>query len=44
MEGDREKCIEAGMKTHPEIAMNVLPVVVKRFRETNEMLLAVSST
>ena len=27
------------MKSHPEIALDVLPVVVRRFRETNEKLL-----
>ena len=27
---------KARMKLHPEIAMEILPVVVKRFRETNE--------
>jgi CRP/FNR family transcriptional regulator, cyclic AMP receptor protein len=32
----------AVMKAHPEIALEILPVVVKRFRETNEKLLAVS--
>ncbi len=32
----------ARMKVHPEIAMEILPVVVKRFRETNEKLLALS--
>ena len=30
------------MEVQPEIALMVLPVVVKRFRETNERLLAVS--
>jgi len=33
---------KARMKQHPEIALKVLPVVVKRFRETNERLLALS--
>jgi CRP/FNR family transcriptional regulator, cyclic AMP receptor protein len=32
----------ARMKVHPEIALEILPVVVKRFRETNARLLAVS--
>jgi CRP/FNR family transcriptional regulator, cyclic AMP receptor protein len=32
----------ARMKVHPEIALEILPVVVKRFRETNERLLALS--
>lgn len=31
------------MKTHPEIALEILPVVVKRFRETNEKLLNLTS-
>ena len=30
------------MKVDPEIALKILPVVVKRFRETNERLLALS--
>lgn len=29
----------AAMKNHPEIALQVLPVVVKRYRETNDRLL-----
>jgi CRP/FNR family transcriptional regulator, cyclic AMP receptor protein len=29
----------AFMKTHPEVALDILPVIVKRFRETNEALL-----
>jgi CRP-like cAMP-binding protein len=33
---------KARMKLHPEIAMEILPVVVKRFRETNAKLLALS--
>ena len=33
---------KARMKLHPEIAIEILPVVVKRFRETNEKLLALS--
>ena len=32
----------ARMNVHPEIALKILPVVVKRFRETNEKLLALS--
>jgi CRP/FNR family cyclic AMP-dependent transcriptional regulator len=32
------------MKTHPEIALEILPVVVKRFRETNEKLLQLSQS
>ena len=27
------------METHPEIALEILPVLVKRFRETNEKLI-----
>ncbi len=30
------------MRSNPEIALEVLPVVVQRFRETNEKLLALS--
>jgi CRP-like cAMP-binding protein len=33
---------KARMKLHPQIATEILPVVVKRFRETNERLLALS--
>ena len=33
---------KARMAVHPEIALKILPVVVKRFRETNEKLLALS--
>ena len=33
---------KARLEEHPEIALKVLPVVVKRFRETNEKLLALS--
>ncbi len=32
----------AKMKMNPEMALQVLPVVVKRFRETNDKLLALS--
>ena len=32
------------MEVQPEIALMVLPVVVKRFRETNERLLALSQS
>lgn len=31
------------MDTNPEIALGILPVVVKRFRETNETLISLSS-
>jgi len=34
---------KALMKEHPEIALDILPIVVKRFRETNEKLLSMSS-
>lgn len=34
---------KAKMKTYPEIAQQILPVVVRRFRETNEKLLALTS-
>jgi len=30
------------MKTHPEVAIDILPIVVKRFRETNDALIGVS--
>lgn len=33
---------KARLKAHPEIALELLPIVVKRFRETNEKLLAFS--
>ncbi|MBW1998743.1 MAG: cyclic nucleotide-binding domain-containing protein [Deltaproteobacteria bacterium] len=32
----------ARLKVHPEIALQILPFVVRRFRETNERLLALS--
>ena len=31
------------MQEHPEIALEILPVVVQRFRETNDKLLSMSS-
>ncbi len=31
---------DEGVKTHPEIALEIFPVVVRRFRETNEKLLS----
>ena len=31
------------LKAHPEIALELLPIIVRRFRETNEKLLAFSS-
>ena len=33
----------AFLKSHPEVALDILPVVVKRFRETNEALLQLKS-
>lgn len=30
------------MKAHPEVAIDILPIVVKRFRETNDALIGVS--
>jgi len=33
---------KARMEEQPEIALNILPVVVKRFRETNEKFLTLS--
>jgi CRP/FNR family transcriptional regulator, cyclic AMP receptor protein len=34
----------AFIKAHPEVAMEILPVVVKRFRETNASLMALRET
>ena len=31
------------MKAHPEVAMGILPIVVKRFRETNDALIGVKA-
>ena len=31
------------METHPEIALDILPLVVKRFRETNEKLISLTN-
>lgn len=31
------------MEAHPEVALGILPVIVKRFRETNDALLASSA-
>ena len=31
------------LKTHPEMALDILPVVVKRFRETNEKLISITN-
>jgi CRP-like cAMP-binding protein len=31
------------LKTHPELALELLPIVVKRFRETNEALVGLNS-
>lgn len=30
------------MKAHPEVAIGILPIVVKRFRETNDALIGIS--
>ncbi|GAB1432929.1 hypothetical protein MASR2M29_15540 [Spirochaetota bacterium] len=30
------------MKAHPEVALAILPIVIKRFRETNDALLSMS--
>jgi CRP-like cAMP-binding protein len=30
------------MKAHPEVAIDILPIIVKRFRETNDALIGVS--
>ncbi|TFG84968.1 MAG: cyclic nucleotide-binding domain-containing protein [Spirochaetales bacterium] len=30
------------MKAHPEVAIDILPIVVKKFRETNDALIGVS--
>ncbi|MBP7262798.1 MAG: cyclic nucleotide-binding domain-containing protein [Spirochaetia bacterium] len=30
------------MKTHPEVAIDILPIVVKRFRETNDALIGMA--
>jgi CRP-like cAMP-binding protein len=32
----------ARLEVHPEIALDILPIVVKRFRETNEKLVSIS--
>jgi len=32
------------MKAHPDIAVDILPIILKRFRETNDALLGVTST
>ena len=34
----------AFMKSHPEVALEILPVVVQRFRETNEALMSSRET
>jgi CRP-like cAMP-binding protein len=31
------------LKAHPEVAIDLLPIVVKRFRETNEALIGLNS-
>jgi len=30
------------LKAHPEVAIDILPIVVKRFRETNDALIGIS--
>jgi hypothetical protein len=30
------------MKAHPEVAISILPIVVTRFRETNDALIGAS--
>ena len=32
------------MEAHPEVALQILPVVVKRFRETNEALMGLQDS
>ena len=32
------------MKAHPEVALDILPIILKRFRETNDALIGVAST
>ena len=34
---------KALMKAHPEIALSILPIIVKRFRETNAELIALKN-
>jgi CRP/FNR family transcriptional regulator, cyclic AMP receptor protein len=31
------------MKAHPEVAIDILPIILKRFRETNDALIGVKS-
>ena len=31
------------LKTHPEVALDILPIILKRFRETNDALIGVTS-
>jgi CRP-like cAMP-binding protein len=31
------------MKAHPEVALDILPIILKRFRETNDALIGVAS-
>jgi CRP-like cAMP-binding protein len=31
------------MKAHPEVAIDILPIILKRFRETNDALIGVTS-
>jgi CRP-like cAMP-binding protein len=32
------------LKAHPEVALDILPIILKRFRETNDALIGVTST
>lgn len=32
------------MKAHPEVALDILPIILKRFRETNDALIGIAST
>lgn len=31
------------MKAHPEVAIDILPIILKRFRETNDALIGITS-
>lgn len=32
------------LKAHPEVALDILPIILKRFRETNDALIGVTSS
>mgnify|MGYP004702215051 CR=1 FL=1 len=32
------------MKAHPEVALDILPIILKRFRETNNALIGITSS